>query len=57
LRDYFLGVGKRERKTTMMRRAILVVALGVSVLALVVGAALATPLKGATTTPLTRATL
>jgi quercetin dioxygenase-like cupin family protein len=40
-----------------MRRAILLVALGVTVLALVVGAALATPPKKATTTPLTRATL
>ncbi len=40
-----------------MRRAILLVALGVAVLALVVGAALATPPKKATTTPLTRATL
>ncbi len=41
-----------------MRRAILVVALGVAVLALVVRAALATPPnKGATTTPITRATL
>ena len=39
-----------------MRRAILLVVLGVSVLALVVGAALATPLKGAITTPITRAT-
>ena len=41
----------------MMRRAILLVAVGVTVLALVVGAALATPPKDATTTPLTRATL
>ena len=40
-----------------MRRAILLVTLGVAVLALVVGAALATPPKKATTTPLTRATL
>jgi quercetin dioxygenase-like cupin family protein len=40
-----------------MRRAILLVALGVTILALVVGAALATPPKKATTTPLTRATL
>ncbi len=40
-----------------MRRAILLVAVGVTVLALVVGAALATPPKDATTTPLTRATL
>ncbi len=40
-----------------MRRAILLVAVGVVVLALVVGAALATPPKKATTTPLTRATL
>jgi quercetin dioxygenase-like cupin family protein len=39
-----------------MRQAILLVVLGVSVLALVVGAALATPLKGAITTPITRAT-
>src|SRR3712207_1242450 len=39
-----------------MRRAILLVALGVSVLALVVGAVLATPLKGAISTPITRAT-
>jgi quercetin dioxygenase-like cupin family protein len=41
-----------------MRRAILLVVLGVSTLALVVvvGAALATPPKGATTTVLTRAT-
>ena len=39
-----------------MRRAILLVVLGVSALALVVGAALATPPKGATTTSLTRAT-
>ncbi len=41
----------------MMRRAILLVAVGVAVLALVVGTALATLPKGATTTPLTRATL
>ena len=41
-----------------MRRAILLVAVGVTVLALVVGVALATPPnKGATTTPITRATL
>jgi quercetin dioxygenase-like cupin family protein len=40
-----------------MRRAILLMALGVAALALVVGAALATPPKGATTTPITRATL
>jgi quercetin dioxygenase-like cupin family protein len=41
----------------MMRRAILLVAVGVTVLALVVGAALATPPSGATTTLLVRATL
>ena len=40
-----------------MRRTILLVAVGVTVLALVMGAALATPPSGATTTPLTRATL
>ena len=41
-----------------MKRATLLVAVGVTVLlALVVGAALATPPKDATTTPLTRATL
>ena len=40
-----------------MRRALLLVAVGVAVLALVVGAALATPPKGATTTLITRATL
>jgi quercetin dioxygenase-like cupin family protein len=40
-----------------MRRAILLVAVGVTVLALVVGAALATPPKDATVTPLTRAML
>ena len=40
-----------------MRRTILLVALGVAVLALVVGAALAPPPKKATTTPLARATL
>ena len=40
-----------------MRRAILLVAVGVTVLALVVGVALATPPKDATVTPLTRATL
>ncbi len=39
-----------------MRRTILLVALGVAVLALVVGAAMATPPKKAITTPLTRAT-
>jgi quercetin dioxygenase-like cupin family protein len=39
-----------------MRRAMLLVVLGVSVLALVVGAALATPLKEAITTPIARAT-
>ncbi len=39
-----------------MRRAIFLVVLGVSALALVVGAALATPPKGAPTTVLTRAT-
>jgi quercetin dioxygenase-like cupin family protein len=40
-----------------MRRAILLVAVGVTGLALVVGAALATPPSGATTTLITRATL
>ncbi len=41
-----------------MKRTALLMAVGVSVLlALVVGAALATPSKDATTTPLTRATL
>jgi quercetin dioxygenase-like cupin family protein len=40
-----------------MRRALLLVALGASVLALVVAAALATPPSGATTTLITRATL
>ena len=40
-----------------MRRAILLVAVAVTVLALVVGAALATPPSGQTSTPLTRATL
>ncbi len=40
-----------------MRRAILLVAVGVTVLALVVGTALATPPRGQTATPLTRATL
>ena len=41
----------------MMRRATLLVAVGVTVLALVVGAALATLPNGATTTLITRATL
>src|ERR671916_1443238 len=41
----------------VMRRTILLVAVGVTVLALVVGAALATPPKDATTTLITRATL
>jgi quercetin dioxygenase-like cupin family protein len=40
-----------------MRRAIVLVAVGVTVLALGVGAALATPPSGVTATPLTRATL
>ena len=40
-----------------MRRAILLVAVGVTVLAVVVGTALATPPRGQTATPLTRATL
>jgi quercetin dioxygenase-like cupin family protein len=40
-----------------MRRAILLVAVGVTVLALVVGAALATPPVNSTTDPITRATL
>ena len=40
-----------------MRRALLLVAIGVTALALFVGAALATPPKGTTPTPLTRATL
>jgi quercetin dioxygenase-like cupin family protein len=40
-----------------MRRAILLVAVGVTVLALAVGAAMATPPSGQTATPLTRATL
>jgi hypothetical protein len=40
-----------------MRRAILLVAVGVTALALAVGAALATPPSGATTTLLVRATL
>src|SRR5215204_7549037 len=41
----------------MMRRAILLMAVAVTVLAVVVGAALATTPKGVTPTPLTRATL
>jgi quercetin dioxygenase-like cupin family protein len=41
----------------MMRRAILLVAVAATVLALVVGAALATPPKGSTPTPITRAIL
>jgi quercetin dioxygenase-like cupin family protein len=41
----------------MMRRTILLVAVGVSVLAVFVGAALATQPKGVTPTPLSRATL
>src|SRR5215208_3618558 len=41
----------------MMRRTILLVAVAVSVLAVFVGAALATTPKGVTPTPLTRATL
>src|SRR5215204_1638841 len=40
-----------------MRRALLLVAIGVAALALFVGGALATPPKGTTPTPLTRATL
>ena len=40
-----------------MRRAILLMAVAVAVLAVFVGAALATPPKGVTPTPLTRATL
>jgi quercetin dioxygenase-like cupin family protein len=40
-----------------MRRAILLVAVGVTVLVLVVGAALAAPPSGVTATPITRATL
>ena len=40
-----------------MKRAILLMAVGVTVLAIVVGAALATPPKDAAVTPLTRATL
>jgi quercetin dioxygenase-like cupin family protein len=40
-----------------MSRAIVLVAVGVTVLALAVGTALATPPSGATTTPITRATL
>ena len=40
-----------------MRRAILLVALGVAVLALAVGTALATPPRGQTVTPVTKATL
>jgi quercetin dioxygenase-like cupin family protein len=48
--------GSKEERTTMMRRAIFVVVLGMSTLVLVVGVALATPPKGATTTVLTRAT-
>jgi quercetin dioxygenase-like cupin family protein len=40
-----------------MRRALMLVAVGVTALALVVGAALATPPSGATSTPITRATL
>jgi quercetin dioxygenase-like cupin family protein len=40
-----------------MRRTLLLVAVGVTVLALVVGTALATPPRGQTATPLTRATL
>jgi quercetin dioxygenase-like cupin family protein len=41
----------------MMKRTILLMAVGVAVLALVVGAALATPPKGSTPTPITRAIL
>jgi quercetin dioxygenase-like cupin family protein len=40
-----------------MRRAIVLVAVGVTVLALVVGTALATPPSGQTVTPVTKATL
>ena len=40
-----------------MRRTILLLALGVAVLALVVGTALATPPLGQTVTPLTKGTL
>jgi quercetin dioxygenase-like cupin family protein len=40
-----------------MRRTLLLVAVGVTALALVVGTALATPPRGQTATPLTRATL
>jgi quercetin dioxygenase-like cupin family protein len=40
-----------------MKRVIMLVAVGVAALALVVGVALATPPSGATTTPITRATL
>ena len=40
-----------------MRRTILLVALGVAVLAVVVGTALATPPSGQTVTPLTKGTL
>ena len=56
-KEYASGVdGSKQERTTMMRRAIFLVVLGMSTLALVVGAALATPPKGATTTVLTRAT-
>jgi quercetin dioxygenase-like cupin family protein len=48
---------QKRKEDDEMRRAILLVALGVAALALVVGAALATPPKKATTTPITRATL
>jgi quercetin dioxygenase-like cupin family protein len=41
----------------MMKRTILLIAVAMTVLAIVVGAALATPPKDATVTPLTRATL
>src|SRR5829696_8049788 len=40
-----------------MRRALLAAAVGITVLALIVGAALATPSSGVTVTPITRATL
>jgi quercetin dioxygenase-like cupin family protein len=49
--------GKGKEREQMMRQAILLVTVAVTVLALVVGAALATPPKGTTPTPLTRATL
>src|SRR5688572_17439063 len=52
-----LAISYGNKRGSIMRRVILLVAVGATALALVVGVALATQPSGVTATPLTRATL